>query len=134
MFSIVDFPLRVCIKARWVSPYVFNRVRADLRSPTSLKDVLLVKLLRPEVAKITLRPVAIWGDRPSSFVLGFWPGKKIFRGGAKNAPGRVLDRFWDHQKINVYEIGREKTFPEAPGDHLEGPLMKNCIRDPPENL
>ena len=45
VFSIVEFPLRVCIKARWVGPYVFNRVRADLQSPTSLKDVLLVKAL-----------------------------------------------------------------------------------------
>ena len=36
--------LRVCIKARWVGPYVFNRIMADLRSPTSLKDVLLVNM------------------------------------------------------------------------------------------
>ena len=43
VFSIVDSPpLRVCIKARWVGPYAFNRVMVDLRSPTSLKDVLLV--------------------------------------------------------------------------------------------
>ena len=44
VFSILDFPLRVCIKARWVGPYVFNRVMADIRSPTSLKNVLQLAL------------------------------------------------------------------------------------------
>ena len=42
--------------------------------------------LRPEVAKITLRPVGIC-DRPSAFVLGFWPGKKLSGDGLKMLPG-----------------------------------------------
>ena len=36
------YPQRVCIKTCLVDSYVFKGVVADLRSPTSLKDVLLV--------------------------------------------------------------------------------------------
>ena len=33
-------------KARWVGPYAFKRVMADLQSPMFLKGVLLVLVLR----------------------------------------------------------------------------------------
>ena len=41
--------------------------------------------------------------------------KIFFRGWAENAPGRVLDRFWDHQKfLNFSEKRPRKNLPTDP--------------------
>ena len=99
VFSSRFSPFRVCIKARWIGPYVFRRVVADLWSPTSLKDVLLVlrsQETRPGI-KIWCR-ILFPGDHGKLLPGPFW------------APHFWQSIFWT-QKFGIYSLRPPRNCP-----------------------
>ena len=72
VFSIVGFPLRVCIKARLVGSYVFNRVMMDSCQKSLIQSIGFLKPCKhcyvPNMSRSKLIRTCVWTRDFSIFV------------------------------------------------------------------